>query len=59
MSTHNIYFRGEIRKISAFFGRKKRLICCYGLSRAPDYLKRDKQEPLPYLVDVQADLSLC
>ena len=23
MSTHNICFRGEIRKISAFFGRKK------------------------------------
>ena len=29
MSTHNIGFRGEIRKISAFFRWKKRLICCY------------------------------
>ena len=29
MSTHNICFRGEIRKISTFFGWKKRLICCY------------------------------
>ena len=29
MSTHNICFHGEIRKISAFFGWKKRLICCY------------------------------
>ena len=29
MSTHNICFREEIRKISAFFGWKKRLICCY------------------------------
>ena len=27
---HNICFRREIRKISAFFGWKKRLICCYG-----------------------------
>ena len=26
---HNICFCGEIRKISAFFGWKKRLICCY------------------------------
>ena len=31
MSTHNICFCGEIRKISAFFWWKKRLICCYGL----------------------------
>ena len=31
MSTHNICFRGEIRKISAFFRWKKRLICCYGV----------------------------
>ena len=31
MSTHNICFCGEIRKISAFFGRKKCLICCYGV----------------------------
>ena len=29
MSTHNICFCWEIRKISAFFGWKKRLICCY------------------------------
>ena len=29
MSTHNICFRGEIRKISAFFRWKKRFICCY------------------------------
>ena len=29
MSTHNICFHWEIRKISAFFGWKKRLICCY------------------------------
>ena len=34
MSTHNICFHGEIRKISAFFRRKKRLICCYG--KGPD-----------------------
>ena len=27
---HNICFRGEIRNISAFFGGKKHLICCYG-----------------------------
>ena len=33
MSTHNICFRWEIRKISAFFGWKKRLICCYALVR--------------------------
>ena len=31
MSTHNIGFHGEIRKISAFFGRKKHPICCYEL----------------------------
>ena len=30
MSTHNICFRGEIRKISAFFRMKKAPICCYG-----------------------------
>ena len=29
MSTHNICFHGEIRKISAFFGRKKRSVCCF------------------------------
>ena len=29
MSTHNICFCQEIRKISAFFGWKKHLICCY------------------------------
>ena len=29
MSTHNICFYWEIRKISVFFGWKKRLICCY------------------------------
>ena len=29
MTTHKICFHGEIRKISAFFGWKKRLICCY------------------------------
>ena len=33
MSTHNICFRSEIRKIPAFFGWKKRLICCYGISQ--------------------------
>ena len=33
MSTHNICFRWEIRKISAFFGWKKRHICCYGIIR--------------------------
>ena len=32
MSTHNICFHGEIRKLSAFFGLKKRPICCYDLS---------------------------
>ena len=32
MSTHNICFRWEIRKISAFFRWKKRLICCYAFS---------------------------
>ena len=31
MSTHNICFHGEIRKISAFFGWKKCLICCCAL----------------------------
>ena len=31
MSTHNVCFCGEIRKISAFFGWKKCLICCYVL----------------------------
>ena len=31
MSIHNICFRWEIRKISAVFGWKKCLICCYGL----------------------------
>ena len=30
MSTHNICFCGEIRKVSAFFGWKKCLICYYG-----------------------------
>ena len=30
MSTHNICFFWEIRKISAFFGWKKCIICCYG-----------------------------
>ena len=29
MSTHNICFCDEIRKISAFLGLQKRLICCY------------------------------
>ena len=29
------------------------------LLQPPGYLKRNKQEPLPYWVDVQADLSLC
>ena len=29
MSTHNISFRWEISKISAFFAWKKHLICCY------------------------------
>ena len=29
MSTHNICFHGEIRKIAAFFGWKKHPICCY------------------------------
>ena len=29
MSTHNICFHREKRKISAFFRWKKRLICCY------------------------------
>ena len=32
MNTHNICFRREIRKITAFFKRKKRFICCYGYS---------------------------
>ena len=31
MSTHNICFCWEIRKISAFLGWKKCLICCYGI----------------------------
>ena len=32
MSTHNIWFCGEIRKISTFFGFKIMcLICCYEL----------------------------
>ena len=31
MSTNNICFRGEIRKISAFLDEKKRLICCYAV----------------------------
>ena len=29
------------------------------LVQPPGYPKRDEREPLPYLVDVQADLSLC
>ena len=29
------------------------------LLKPPIYPKRDKREPLPYWVDVQADLSLC
>ena len=29
MSTHNICFRGEIRKISVFSDEKKHPICCY------------------------------
>ena len=29
------------------------------LLQPPGYPKRDKQEPLPYWVDVQVDLSLC
>ena len=29
------------------------------LLRPPGYPKRDGREPLPYLVDVKADLSLC
>ena len=33
------------------------LIMC--ILQPPRYPKRDEQEPLPYLVDVQADLSLC
>ena len=31
MSTHNVCFCWEIIKISAGFGWKKRLICCYGI----------------------------
>ena len=31
---------------------------CMYLLQPPGYPKRDKQEPLPYWVDVQADLSL-
>ena len=34
MSTHNICFRWEIRKISAFFGWTKHLICCFDLLEA-------------------------
>ena len=30
---HNIWFYWEIRKISAFFGWKKHLLCCYGSCR--------------------------
>ena len=34
--------------------------CCSHLpSKPPGYPKRNKQEPLPYWVVVQADLSLC
>ena len=29
------------------------------LLQAPGYPKREKREPLPYGVDIQADLSLC
>ena len=29
------------------------------LSQPPDYTKRDEREPLPYRVDIQADMSLC
>ena len=32
---------------------------CICLLQPPGYPKRDKREPLPYWVDVQADLSLC
>ena len=32
MITHNVCFHGEIRKISAFFGSKKHLICCYAVT---------------------------
>ena len=32
MGTNNICFHWEIRKISAFFGWKRRFICCYGIS---------------------------
>ena len=47
MSTHNICFRGEIIKISAFFGGKMRLICCYTVVYV------DKQR-----MDGHADLDL-
>ena len=29
------------------------------LVQSPGYLKRDRQEPLPYCVNLQTDLSIC
>ena len=37
MSTHNVYFHGKIRKMSALFRWKKHLICRYGLHFVKNY----------------------
>ena len=42
MSTHNICFHGEIRKISAFFQMKKVLISCYEI--VEELNERDRKE---------------
>ena len=71
MSTHNICFHAEIRKIFTGYppyldlwpAHARSLIRPFAdrmcLLQPPGYPERDKREPLPYWVDVQADPSLC
>ena len=53
MSTHNICFCGEIRKISAFFGWKKRLICCYDWGTSNEYPQQNV-----FTLNIQSTLKI-
>ena len=59
MSTHNIWFHEEIRKISAFLDEKKRFICCYGLPDVAFVLSLFCSSSLLLLVFWRAVLNDC
>ena len=52
MSTHNICFHGEIREISAFFGKKRPICCCEYWDTLSTYhtCPKIRNSPLYYLL---------